>query len=113
LRRLHHIDRRNGVQSCTTPLWRRKITACRPSKASPTTAPRNSCKRSPGEQAAQCGYCINGIIMTVAAMLAPDPPADRDQIVATLDERHLCRCGRRSASCARSIAPSPSAGRRT
>jgi aerobic-type carbon monoxide dehydrogenase small subunit (CoxS/CutS family) len=31
--------------------------------------------------------------MTVAAMLARDPPADRSQIIAALDERHLCRCG--------------------
>lgn len=44
------------------------------------------------EQAAQCGYCINGIIMTVAG-IAAGPAEDR---VAALDEaltEHLCRCG--------------------
>lgn len=45
------------------------------------------------EQAAQCGYCINGIIMTAAGLLSRTPPATRAEIVATLDERHLCRCG--------------------
>jgi aerobic-type carbon monoxide dehydrogenase small subunit (CoxS/CutS family) len=45
------------------------------------------------EQAAQCGYCINGIIMTVTALLNKSPPATRAEIVATLDDRHLCRCG--------------------
>ncbi len=42
------------------------------------------------EQAAQCGYCTNGIIMTVAGMLGT---ADRAAIVAAIDERHICRCG--------------------
>ena len=45
------------------------------------------------EQAAQCGYCINGILMTVTGLLGRTPPADRHEIVETLDERHLCRCG--------------------
>ena len=45
------------------------------------------------EQAAQCGYCTNGIIITVAGLLARNPPASREGIMAMLDERHLCRCG--------------------
>ncbi|MFZ4806064.1 MAG: (2Fe-2S)-binding protein [Hyphomicrobiaceae bacterium] len=45
------------------------------------------------EQAAQCAYCINGILMTVAGMLARTPAATRGEIVAALDERHRCRCG--------------------
>jgi aerobic-type carbon monoxide dehydrogenase small subunit (CoxS/CutS family) len=45
------------------------------------------------EQAAQCGYCTNGIIMTVAGFLEQTPPASRQEILAMLDERHLCRCG--------------------
>jgi aerobic-type carbon monoxide dehydrogenase small subunit (CoxS/CutS family) len=45
------------------------------------------------EQAAQCGYCTNGIIMAVAGLLAQNPPASRQEILAMLDERHLCRCG--------------------
>jgi nicotinate dehydrogenase subunit A len=45
------------------------------------------------EQAAQCGYCTNGIIMTVIGLLGQDPPATLQEIIAALDERHLCRCG--------------------
>ena len=45
------------------------------------------------EQAAQCGYCTNGIIMTVIGLLSQNPPASRQEIIAALDERHLCRCG--------------------
>jgi nicotinate dehydrogenase subunit A len=45
------------------------------------------------EQAAQCGYCTNGIIMTVIGLLGQNPPASRQEVIAALDERHLCRCG--------------------
>ena len=45
------------------------------------------------EQAAQCGYCTNGIIMTVAGLLGRTPAASRAEILAMLDERHICRCG--------------------
>ena len=44
------------------------------------------------EQAAQCGYCINGIVMTVAAIA--EAPADEQ--AAALDAalaEHICRCG--------------------
>ena len=44
------------------------------------------------EQAAQCGYCINGMIMTAAAFLAQTPKPSDAQIRAALDG-NLCRCG--------------------
>jgi hypothetical protein len=44
-------------------------------------------------QAAQCGYCTNGIMMTLAGLLSQSPRPDRAHILAHLDERHLCRCG--------------------
>jgi nicotinate dehydrogenase subunit A len=44
------------------------------------------------EQAAQCGYCINGMIMTSAAFLAQNPRPSEAQIRAALDG-NLCRCG--------------------
>jgi nicotinate dehydrogenase subunit A len=44
------------------------------------------------EQAAQCGYCMNGMIMATAALLANNPkPSDTD-IREALDG-NLCRCG--------------------
>jgi nicotinate dehydrogenase subunit A len=44
------------------------------------------------EQAAQCGYCINGMIMTAAAFLATTPKADERQVREAL-AGNLCRCG--------------------
>jgi nicotinate dehydrogenase subunit A len=44
-------------------------------------------------QAAQCGYCINGMIVALTGLLAQRPRPDRAAILAWLDERHICRCG--------------------
>jgi nicotinate dehydrogenase subunit A len=44
------------------------------------------------EQAAQCGYCINGMIMRAAALLARTPRPSRDDILSAMDA-NLCRCG--------------------
>jgi nicotinate dehydrogenase subunit A len=44
------------------------------------------------EQAAQCGYCIAGMMMRAQALLQRNPKASDDQIRAELAP-HLCRCG--------------------
>jgi nicotinate dehydrogenase subunit A len=44
------------------------------------------------EQAVQCGYCINGMIMQSAAFLAGNPNPTDQQIKAELAS-NLCRCG--------------------
>lgn len=44
------------------------------------------------EQAAQCGYCINGMIMTASALLQSNPNPDRAAVVEALNG-NLCRCG--------------------
>jgi nicotinate dehydrogenase subunit A len=44
------------------------------------------------EQAAQCGYCVSGIIMTAKALLDATPRASDAEIKAAL-ARNLCRCG--------------------
>ncbi len=44
------------------------------------------------EQAAQCGYCTSGIVMTAAALLAKKPNATADEARAAL-AGNLCRCG--------------------
>ncbi len=44
------------------------------------------------EQAAQCGYCIPGMILRAQALLDRNPtPTERDILSAL--EPHLCRCG--------------------
>ena len=42
--------------------------------------------------AGQCGYCLSGILVTAAALLATDPDPDDATIRRALDP-HLCRCG--------------------
>lgn len=44
------------------------------------------------EQAAQCGYCINGMIMAAKALLDQNRRPNRDDIKQALDG-NLCRCG--------------------
>ena len=44
------------------------------------------------EQAAQCGYCSNGMIMSAAALIGRNKQPTRQQIRSTLNA-NLCRCG--------------------
>lgn len=44
------------------------------------------------EQAAQCGYCIPGMMMRAQALLQQNPDPDEDTIREYL-EPNLCRCG--------------------
>jgi nicotinate dehydrogenase subunit A len=44
------------------------------------------------EQAVQCGYCINGMIMQAAAFLQTTPKPSEEQIRTAMAE-NLCRCG--------------------
>ena len=44
------------------------------------------------EQAAQCGYCYNGMIVKGAELLARTPKPTEAQIRAAMNG-HLCRCG--------------------
>jgi nicotinate dehydrogenase subunit A len=44
------------------------------------------------EQAMQCGYCVSGILVSAAALLARNPDPTEAEIRAALD-RNLCRCG--------------------
>ena len=43
-------------------------------------------------QAAQCGYCLNGMVMTTAALLRRHPQPSDAQARAALSH-NLCRCG--------------------
>jgi nicotinate dehydrogenase subunit A len=44
------------------------------------------------EQAAQCGYCVSGVIMAAKALLDASPRPGDAEIKEAL-RRNLCRCG--------------------
>ena len=44
------------------------------------------------EQAAQCGYCLNGMIMTTKALLMRNPRPSEAEVLEAL-RYNLCRCG--------------------
>jgi nicotinate dehydrogenase subunit A len=82
----------NPVQSCDTPLWSavgHDIITIEGLGAGGLHALQDAFIE---EQAMQCGYCINGIVMSAAALLEKNPNPDEAEIAAAL-ERHLCRCG--------------------
>ncbi|HET9729946.1 MAG TPA: (2Fe-2S)-binding protein [Acidimicrobiia bacterium] len=87
-----HIDG-VAVRSCTTPLStaaRGPITTIEglgtPEKPHPVQ------QAFIDAQAAQCGYCINGMIMATAALVARTKRPTNEQIRSTLNG-NLCRCG--------------------
>ena len=43
-------------------------------------------------QAAQCGYCLNGMIITTKALLLRSPHPSEAEVLEAL-RHHLCRCG--------------------
>jgi len=82
-----------AVRSCTTPVSRvpgHSITTIEglgtPEKPDRVQAAFIA------EQAAQCGYCTSGMIMTTAAFLAQTPKPTLDQARQGL-AGNLCRCG--------------------
>ena len=44
------------------------------------------------EQAAQCGYCMSGIIISATALLARNASPSEKEVKEALD-KNLCRCG--------------------
>ncbi len=44
------------------------------------------------EQAAQCGYCLSGILVTATALLQGNASPSEAEVRTALD-KHLCRCG--------------------
>lgn len=82
-----------AVFSCVTPVFlaenRRVITL---EGLGTTEMPGPLQRAFVDEQAAQCGFCIPGIMMRAQALLDRDPGVSDAAIRAEL-EPHLCRCG--------------------
>ena len=81
------------VFSCVTPialLTGKKVTTLEGLGTAEEPAPIQRAFME--EQAAQCGYCIPGMMMRAQALLQANPQANDTEIRKTL-EPHLCRCG--------------------
>ena len=83
----------HALASCNTPLWAvdgKSVTTVeglgRPE------APHALQRAFIAEQAAQCGYCTSGMLISAAALLARLPRPREDEVRQALD-RNLCRCG--------------------
>jgi nicotinate dehydrogenase subunit A len=83
----------HAVASCSTPLWaveRKSVTTVeglgRPE------APHALQQAFIAEQAAQCGYCTSGMLISAAALLERTPRPSEAEVKQALD-RNLCRCG--------------------
>jgi nicotinate dehydrogenase subunit A len=82
-----------AVRSCTTPISRaagHAITTIEGLRTDDT--PHKVQAAFIAEQAAQCGYCTSGMIMTAAAFLSTTPSPTIEQAKAGL-AGNLCRCG--------------------
>jgi nicotinate dehydrogenase subunit A len=83
----------HALASCNTPLWAvagKSVTTVeglgRPE------APHALQRAFIVEQAAQCGYCTSGMLISAAALLKRLPQPREDEVRQALD-RNLCRCG--------------------
>ena len=83
----------HSVPACDTPVWAaegKKIVTVEGLSAEGWLHPLQQAFIE--EQAAQCGYCISGILVTAAAFLENNPRPSDAQVREALD-KHLCRCG--------------------
>src|SRR3954464_4095910 len=88
-----HVDS-EAVRSCVTP-----VSSLQPNQKIVTLEglgspdkPHPVQKAFIDEQAVQCGYCINGMIMQSAALLGRNKNPSEDEIRQEL-ANNLCRCG--------------------
>ena len=87
-----HIDG-NAVRSCITPLSSVADSKVVTLEGLGTDEHPHPVQQAfIDEQAVQCGYCINGMIMTAAALLKQKAKPSESEIRSALDG-NLCRCG--------------------
>jgi nicotinate dehydrogenase subunit A len=85
----------NAVQACDTPLWSaagHDITTIEGIGGPEAGALHPVQQAFIDAQAIQCGYCIDGIIISAVALLERNQDPSDEDIAAALD-RNLCRCG--------------------
>jgi nicotinate dehydrogenase subunit A len=83
----------NAIRSCVTPLSAVQNKSVTTLEGLGSTKKMHKIQQAfVDEQAAQCGYCINGMIMSTKALLDKNPKPTDSQIREAL-AGNLCRCG--------------------
>lgn len=83
----------HATPACDTPLWSvagKAVTTVEGLGSASEPHPLQQAFLD--EQAAQCGYCMSGILCSAAALLTKNPRPTEADVRAALD-RNLCRCG--------------------
>jgi nicotinate dehydrogenase subunit A len=80
------------VPSCDTPLWQAADATVVTVEGLAAHGPNPVQRSLIDHQAAQCGFCISGIVVAATALLSEQPDASEAQVRSAL-ERNLCRCG--------------------
>ena len=81
-----------AVPSCDTPLWQAAGATVVTVEGLAAGGPNPVQQALLDSQAAQCGFCISGIVVNATALLDAEPDASPQKVAAALD-RNLCRCG--------------------
>jgi nicotinate dehydrogenase subunit A len=82
-----------AIRSCVTPVSAAQNKAVTTLEGLGSTKKMHKIQQAfVDEQAVQCGYCINGMIMTTKALLDKNPKPTDAQIKEAL-AGNLCRCG--------------------
>jgi nicotinate dehydrogenase subunit A len=83
----------NAIRSCVTPMSAVQNKSVTTLEGLGSTKKMHKIQQAfVDEQAAQCGYCINGMIMSSKALLDKNPKPTDSQIREAL-AGNLCRCG--------------------
>jgi nicotinate dehydrogenase subunit A len=83
----------HAVAACDTPLWAavdKELITLEGLGTPERPHPLQSAFLA--EQAAQCGYCLSGMLISAAALLRRNPDPTAAEVRTALD-RNLCRCG--------------------
>jgi len=83
----------HATPACDTPLW--SVAGKRVTTVEGLEGPQAAHALQEAfiaEQAAQCGYCTSGVLISAAALLAENPAPSEVEVRTALD-RNLCRCG--------------------
>ena len=81
-----------AVYSCNTPIWSVQDKAITTVEGLAGGQAHPVARAIVAAQAAQCGYCMSGIVVAAAMLLSENPDPSEEEVRAALDG-NLCRCG--------------------